>query len=53
MSNGSAAILFLNPHNFKVEHYIVVVDYAPAVGLKPPSTPRRAPRSRANAWRRT
>jgi hypothetical protein len=26
MSNGSAAILFLNPGNFRVEHYIVVED---------------------------
>jgi glutamine cyclotransferase len=33
MSNGSAAILFLNPRNFKVEHYIVVEDAYSEVGF--------------------
>jgi glutaminyl-peptide cyclotransferase len=33
MSNGSAAILFLNPRNFKVEHYIVVEDVYSEVGF--------------------
>ena len=33
MSNGSAAILFLNPCNFKVTHYIVVEDAYSEVGF--------------------
>jgi glutaminyl-peptide cyclotransferase len=33
LSNGSAAILFLNPRNCKVEHYIVVEDAYSEVGF--------------------
>ena len=33
MSNGSAAILFLNPRSCKVEHYIVVEDAYSEVGF--------------------
>jgi glutamine cyclotransferase len=33
MSNGSAAILFINPRNCKVEHYIVVEDAYSEVGF--------------------